>query len=202
MERKIRIEFLGHACFKLYFNDYSVVIDPYEKGYVPGLSDLNESAAMVLCSHEHGDHNAADEISIDGIAVDAPFTLSVIDSYHDEVKGAKRGMNKIHIFRYGDYKIAHMGDIGCSLTDEQLMPLKNADALLIPVGGTYTVDAEGAADIVRVISPGTVIPMHYRGETFGFDNIGKVDKFTQLVPNAVVLTPKYSAEEGECIFEL
>lgn len=202
MERRIRIEFLGHACFKLYFNDYSVVIDPYKKGYVPGLGSLNETADMVLCSHGHEDHNAADEIRTKDDAGDAPFTLDTINTYHDDVQGAKRGQNKIHIFKYGDYKIAHMGDIGCSLTDEQLVTLKAADVLLVPVGGTYTVDAEEAADIVKAITPATVIPMHYRGRSFGFDNIGGADKFTKLVPDAIVLTPKYSTEDGEHIFEL
>lgn len=202
MNKIIRIEFLGHACFKLYFDDYSVVLDPYKKGYVPGLDDLNETADMVFCSHQHGDHNAVEEITINNSSVDVPFELTVIDSYHDDVKGAKRGLNKIHLFKYGDATVAHMGDIGCDLNDEQKELLSDTDVILIPVGGFYTIDADKAAEIVNAISPKHVIPMHYRGGSFGFDNIGTVDRFIQLIPETIRLSPKYSSEEGSSVFEL
>lgn len=202
MDKKIRIEYLGHACFKLYFDDYSVVIDPYKKGYVPGLNDLNETADMVLCSHDHGDHNAVEEITLRNCSEAAPFELTVIESYHDDVKGAKRGLNKIHVLKYAGKKIAHMGDIGCGLNDEQKELLNDTDVMIMPVGGFYTVDADKAAEIVNAISPKYVIPMHYRGDSFGFDNIGTVDRFIQLMPESIRLYPKYSTEEGPGIFEL
>ena len=54
---------------------------------------------------------------------------------------------------------------------------------MIPVGGHYTIDASQAADLVRKIAPAHVIPMHYRGDgnAFGFDVIGTVKEFTDLM---------------------
>ena len=60
----MRITWIGHSCFKIESNGYTLILDPYEDGYVPGLKPLRESADMVLCSHEHGDHNAKDLIEM------------------------------------------------------------------------------------------------------------------------------------------
>ena len=50
------------------------------------------------------------------------------------------------------------------------------------MGGTYTLDADGAAAVVAAVQPRVVIPMHYRGETFGFDNIDTVEAFLAHFP--------------------
>ena len=33
----MKITWIGHACFKIESNGYTLIIDPYEDGYVPGL---------------------------------------------------------------------------------------------------------------------------------------------------------------------
>lgn len=60
----MRITWIGHSCFRIESNDYSLIIDPYEDDSVEGLSSLREKANMVLCTHEHGDHNFRDGIEI------------------------------------------------------------------------------------------------------------------------------------------
>ena len=60
----MNITWIGHSCFKIESDGYIVITDPYEDGYVPGLKPLRESADMVLCSHEHGDHNARSLVSV------------------------------------------------------------------------------------------------------------------------------------------
>ena len=65
---------------------------------------------MVLCSHEHGDHNARTLVKIrEGQT--CPFSIETIETWHDEVKGAKRGPNTIHIIDDGNIRLAHMGDM-------------------------------------------------------------------------------------------
>ena len=54
----MKITWIGHACFKIESDGYTLIFDPYADGFVPGLKPLREKADMVLCSHEHGDHNA------------------------------------------------------------------------------------------------------------------------------------------------
>lgn len=78
-----------------------------------------------------------------------------------------------------------MGDIGCPLTREQKDLLKHLDAILIPVGGYYTIDAVQAKAVVDNLAPRVVIPMHYRSDHFGYPVIGRLEEFTGLCRNVV-----------------
>ena len=60
------------------------------------------------------------------------------------------------------------------------MELGHCDAVLIPVGGFYTIDAAGAKQAADAIGAKVVIPMHYRRSTAGFDVLGTVEDFTKL----------------------
>ena len=178
----MKITWIGHSCFKVEEAGYSIVFDPYDDGYVPGLGPVRETAEEVLCSHEHGDHNARKRVKLTSGGM-SPFTVTKIETYHDPQKGALRGRNTIHILSGAGKRIAHFGDLGCELPADQLAQLENLDIAMIPVGGYYTIDAAQAADLVRKINPAHVIPMHYRGDgnSFGFDVIGTVREFTDLM---------------------
>ncbi len=183
-ENSMTITWLGHSCFKVESAGYSVVLDPYGDGSVPGLPPLSEKADRVLVSHGHGDHSAAEKIRIcrgDG----EPFAVTVIDTWHDDADGAERGPNKIHILEKGGMRVAHMGDLGCGLTDAQAEILYGLDAVMIPVGGFYTIDARQAQQVVESIRPRVVIPMHYRGEDFGFGVLSPLSAFLSLRGDAV-----------------
>lgn len=182
----MKITWIGHSCFKIEDGGYSIVIDPYDDNYVPGLGPVREQAQMVFASHEHGDHNARNRVEIVP-GSGAPFAVAKIGTYHDPQKGALRGKNTIHIFSGGGKRVAHLGDLGCELTKDQLDQLKGLDAALVPVGGFYTIDAEQAADLVAKIQPAHVIPMHFRAENgkFGFDAIGTVKQFTDRMESVI-----------------
>lgn len=184
----MKITWLGHACFKIEKEGYAVLIDPYADDYVPGLSPVRERAEAVLCSHGHNDHNAKHVVQIEE-AAEMKINVSTIDTYHDEVMGAKRGPNRIHILEDGECRVAHLGDLGCELEAGQLDQLRNLDAVMIPVGGFFTIDAKQAADLVARIQPRMVIPMHYRSDEdgYGYEVIGTVSEFTDCVRQAVVL---------------
>lgn len=72
------------------------------------------------------------------------------------------------------------------MTPAQKDKLRDLTALLIPVGGFFTINAAQAKTLVDELMPTVVIPMHYRGKGFGFPVIGKVDKFTKLCDNVIV----------------
>ena len=182
----MKITWIGHSCFKIVEGGCSIVIDPYDDNYVPGLAPVRESAQVVLASHEHGDHNARNRVSIIP-GGEKPFTITKIETYHDPEKGALRGRNTIHIFSAGGKRIAHFGDLGCELTKDQLKELQGLDLAMIPVGGFYTIDAAQAADLVAQIKPAHMIPMHFRAENgkFGFDVIGTVKQFTDRMESVI-----------------
>ena len=170
----MQITWLGHACFAVETEGYRIVLDPFCD--VPGFADVKTEADAVLCSHGHYDHHYTDGVALRE-GKENPFTVETVDTCHDEKNGALRGENKVHLLRAGGLTVVHLGDLGHALSEEQAQTLRGCDALLIPVGGTYTVDGETAAQVVRQLQPRVVIPMHYRGASFGFDNIDTVDGF-------------------------
>ena len=172
----MKIEYLGHSCFRL---DDELVVDPYKDGSVPGLKPLRTTAKKVICSHEHADHNGKECVGI--IPGECTFEIEEVPSFHDDQQGKLRGPNTIFIITKNGEKLVHLGDLGHFPNEEQLAKIKDADYLLIPVGGYYTIDAKTAAEICKVVHPKQIIPMHYRTDTSGYPELATLDEFQKLV---------------------
>ena len=165
----------GHSCFTLETAEGSVVFDPYQDGSVPGYKPLHLSADRVLCSHDHRDHGAKETVSLSGKT--PSYQVEEIHTFHDPEKGTLRGPNIIHIITAEGLRVAHLGDLGCDLEPEQVKQLQGLDAVLIPVGGHFTIDAKQAQAVAEQLGARVVIPMHYRSSTFGYDVIGPLEDF-------------------------
>lgn len=186
MNETVTIRWLGHSCFRMEYAGFSLVTDPYEDGYIPGLAPLHVSADAVYCSHGHGDHSAAACVKQTREKAPPDFSVQEFAVPHDHHGGARRGMNTIRQFCFGSLRVVHMGDTGCMPDGGTVAALRACDALLLPVGGYYTVDAEEAYAIAEKLAPRCIVPMHYRGKSFGFDEIGTLDAFTALFAAADV----------------
>ena len=178
----MKIDYLGHACFKL---DDELVIDPYKDGSVPGLEPLRISAKKVICSHGHADHSGRECVKLE--PSECGFEILEVPSFHDDKQGALRGPNTIFVIKKNGEKLIHLGDLGHFPNEEQLAMISNADYLLIPVGGYYTIDAEMAAKICEACRPKCIIPMHYRTERSGYPELATVDKFIKLAEEAGIV---------------
>ena len=172
----MKIEYFGHSCFRL---DDSLVIDPYKDGSVPGLAPLRLSARRVICSHEHADHSGRECVKI--VSGECDLQIEEVASWHDDKEGALRGPNTIFVItnEVGE-KLVHLGDLGHFPNEEQLSKIAEADYLLIPVGGYYTIDAEMATKICLAVKPKIIIPMHYRTDNSGYAELAKVEDFLKL----------------------
>ena len=71
---------------------------------------------------------------------------------------------------------------GHQLAAEQLSAIGSVDAVLVPVGGVYTVDAAGAKAVCDAIGARCVIPMHYHHAPYGLPNVAGVEDFLALWP--------------------
>lgn len=169
----MKIIWHGHSCFSIDCEDGLIVLDPYKDNSVPGLKPLSLCADLVLCSHQHDDHNALEVIQ-QRLALKR-FHVKKMNSFHDDVQGQKRGNNTIHIISSENMTIVHLGDLGHELED--VNEIKNCDVLMIPVGGYYTIDAKAAHRIIKKINPRIVIPMHYSSNTFGYDVLDHLECF-------------------------
>ena len=161
-----------------------MVFDPYEDNYVPGFPPLHLSADLVLCSHQHNDHNAAGIVSL-RTGHDNPFHITEIPTFHDPEGGKLRGTNTIHLLEVGKLRVAHFGDLGCPLTPLQRADLLHLDVAMVPVGGYYTIGPEEAKALIDDLQPKVVIPMHYRMGQVGLPAVGEVEDFLSLVDDYV-----------------
>lgn len=177
----MRITWLGHSCFLLRSGDSSLVFDPYSDGAVPGLAPLSVRADAVYCSHDHRDHGARDKVTLSGR--DCAFAVETVDVFHDDRRGALRGENRIHIVSDGVARVAHLGDLGHIPDDAVLAKLRGLDAVFLPVGGYYTIDAKTARRLCRLIEPRVVFPMHYRRGPMGYKEISTLTAFTWPLRN-------------------
>ena len=168
----------GHSCFSVVTDAGTVVLDPYEDGAIPGLPPLRLIADRVCCSHDHHDHNARKNVTLSGR--ECGVSIETVPCFHDEKQGALRGKNIIHILSAEGLRVAHLGDLGHVLTGEALDKLRGVDALLLPVGGYYTIDPKTAKRVADDIGARVVIPMHYRRGGMGFDVIAELTDFTVL----------------------
>ena len=179
----MKIIWNGHSCFTIQTAQGTVVIDPFADNYVPGCGMIRPEADGVYCSHGHSDHGCAEVVILSGSPHDVG--VSTVPSFHDEVRGAKRGDNLIHVFSAEGMRLVHLGDLGCELNEEQIAAIGTPDVLFVPVGGFYTIDARQAAQIAEQLSPRVIVPMHYKGEGFGYDVLSPVDDFLALCSGTV-----------------
>ncbi|MEM1719901.1 MAG: MBL fold metallo-hydrolase [Desulfurococcaceae archaeon] len=163
------ISWHGHACVSVQVNGYTIVIDPHD-GLSIGLKKPATRADLVLVTHDHFDHNAVNAVSKDKTRVlkmhyGETFVDSLrvvgLRSYHDKSKGRRRGENAVYVIEVKGARLAHLGDIGDIPEELVLEKLKGVDLLMVPVGGTFTIEPEEAWSLVEKTKPVNVMPIHY-----------------------------------------
>ncbi|MEK7203199.1 MAG: MBL fold metallo-hydrolase [Patescibacteria group bacterium] len=187
------ITYLGHSCFKIQgkigSDIVTIITDPFNKSV--GLKMPNCEADIVLVSHQHDDHNCVEALRGKPFIINSAGEYEIknvfiegVDTFHDNSGGKEKGGNIAYKINIEDVSIVHLGDLGHLLDVKQLEKLGGTDILLIPVGGTYTIDAKKAVEVVSQIEPRVVIPMHYKtsGSTFKIDDADKFIKELGITP--------------------
>jgi L-ascorbate metabolism protein UlaG (beta-lactamase superfamily) len=199
------IIYYGHSCFKIAGKSASVVTDPFDPSIV-GLKLPKLSADIVTLSHDHQDHNFLEGVADVHKVVRNPgeyeimgISILAFPSFHDATKGADRGENIVYVFELEGFRVAHLGDLGHMLDDALLSSLGDIDVLLLPVGGTYTIDPEMAVKVTQAIEPKMVIPMHYKTSGLKEDlasNLLPVEDFVKALGRTEEHTKKLSLKPG------
>ncbi|MCD6518944.1 MAG: MBL fold metallo-hydrolase [Anaerolineae bacterium] len=163
----MEITWYGQSCFRLRDHGRSVVTDPYSPEI--GLKLPRISATIVTVSHQHADHNHVQAIRGKPYIISGPGEYEVggifvigVATYHDTRKGQERGKNTAYLIEFEDLTICHLGDLGHIPSQEQIEQFNDIDILLIPVGGRTTLTGTRAAEVVNLLEPKIVIPMHYK----------------------------------------
>ncbi len=214
----MEISFLGHSSFRIRGRDKVVVTDPYDKAMV-GFAYPKTEAEIVIVSHEHRDHSAAEQVTGSPFLITGPGEYEVKDvmifgiaSFHDAAKGEERGKNTIYVLEVEGMRLCHLGDLGQEeLTDEQLGQLEGVDILFVPTGGGPTLGPKEAAGVVAQVEPKIVIPMHYQEPGLNpaiFAHLLPVEDFLkamgvekQVLPKLIISREKLPEERQIIILE-
>lgn len=187
----MRIKWNGHASFTITASDGTVLVtDPYDPSGYGGVlkyDQVRDKADAVLVSHDHADHNFVQGLPgspqvLKGSGRVKGIEVTAVATHHDESGGAERGDNMVFAFTMDGITVCFVGDLGHQLSSDQIKTIGAVDLLLVPVGGTYTVDAEGAAKVVESIKARLVIPMHFKTEKCALP-IAEVDGFLAEMKN-------------------
>jgi len=164
----VEITWLGHGCFRLKSRDTTVLLDPFDagSGYNPRVFG---EADVVTVSHDHAAHNNSAAVAGNPRVIQGPGEYEVggvlitgVRTFHDGSRGAALGKNTAFVLEMDEVRICHLGDLGHVPTPDQAEALNGAEVLLIPVGGNTTLNAAAAAEVISLLEPRLVVPMHYR----------------------------------------
>ena len=187
------IRHIGHAEFLIETESgVRIVPDPYDSSC--GYPVRQITADIALVSHHHHDHDATENLKgkpriIDTVGKHTPecdVKITALRGFHDDTSGSKRGETLLFLIETEGLRIAHLGDLGCELDEDQAGILKAPDVLMIPVGGFFTIDGKQAAETAKILEARTVLPMHYKTEYNREWPISGPETFTTLFdPGAI-----------------
>lgn len=200
----VKIEWLGHASVWITNEKINIYIDPYI------LKPESPKADIILITHDHYDHCSVENIhkllkeDTDVIATEDCFSkLREVKNFRSVLPGETLEIKNISINTIPAYNlnkpyhtkasnwvgyvitingvsIYHAGDTDFIPEMHEL----SVDVALLPVGGTYTMNAEEAAKAVNTFKPKVAIPIHW-GSIVGSRE--DAEKFKKMVQEAEVV---------------
>jgi L-ascorbate metabolism protein UlaG (beta-lactamase superfamily) len=168
----MEITWYGHSCFRLTERNYATVVtDPFDNKSV-GYDALKLRSDIVTVSHDAPGHNNTDVVKGTSHVIDGAGEFEIGGVFitgvqtdggsgkkkKDKEKGAQ---NTVYVFDYDGITVAHLGDLKEVPTQAEIEALGTINVALVPVGGGGALNAAKAAEIISVIEPSLVIPMHY-----------------------------------------
>ena len=179
----MEITWYGHSCFRLTERgSASVVTDPYDNTKI-GYSPLKLKADIVTISHDASGHNHTKAVKGTSHIIDGPgeyeiggvFITAVQTNGHGKDNGDEL-RNTLYVFDYDGITIAHLGDLKRVPSQKEVETLGAVNVALVPVGGGGGLNAAKAAEVISLLEPNIVIPMHYATKD-GKLKLDSLDKF-------------------------
>jgi L-ascorbate metabolism protein UlaG (beta-lactamase superfamily) len=164
----MEIVWYGLSCFRLTERGLATVVtDPYEPSL--GLPTLKLKADIVTVSHDAPGHNYLKAVKGERRAITGPgeyeiggvFVTGIRMEPRDSKKNGSKS-NTLYVFDFEGLAVAHLGDLAYVPTQSQIEDLGAVDIALVPVGGGGALGASEAAEVVSLIEPSIVVPMHFK----------------------------------------
>jgi L-ascorbate metabolism protein UlaG (beta-lactamase superfamily) len=194
----MEIVWYGLSCFRFSERGMaSVVIDPYDDSV--GYGTLRLKADIVCVSHDAPGHNYLEAVKGEKRVICGPGEFEIggvfitgISTHHGgEAAGKKKSAprkdaNTLYLVDFNGLTVAHMGDLDYVPTQQQIETLGAVDVALVPIGGGSGLTASQAAEVISLLEPSIVVPMHYRTPEISL----KLDTLNKFVKEMGLSTPK------------
>lgn len=170
----MEITWYGHSCFRLTERNYATVVtDPFDHKSI-GYDTLKLKSDIVTVSHDAPGHNNTDAVKGVSHVIDGAGEFEIggvfITGVQTDGGGSGRkkdkdrdasARNTVYVFDYDGITVAHLGDLKQIPTQSEIESLGTINVALVPVGGGGGLNAAKAAEVISLLEPNLVIPMHY-----------------------------------------
>lgn len=164
----MEITWYGHSCFRLVERSMAAVVtDPYDHK-TTGYELLKLRGDIVTVSHDAPGHNFVSAVKGRSHVLTGPGEYEIggvfitgVQTNGQGKRGSDEPCNTLYVFDYDGVTVAHLGDLRRVPSQTEIEALGTVNVALVPVGGGGGLNASKAAEVVSLIEPGIVIPMHY-----------------------------------------
>ena len=165
----MEITWYGHSCFRLTERNFATVVtDPFDNKAI-GYGPLKLRSDIVTVSHDAPGHNNKDAVKGTSHVIDGAgeFEIGGVFITGVQTDGARKkgkepgASNTVFLFDYDGITVAHLGDLKQVPTQSEIELLGTVNVALVPVGGGGGLNAAKAAEVISLLEPNLVIPMHY-----------------------------------------
>ena len=166
----MEITWYGHSCFRLTERGMAtVVVDPFDSKAI-GYAPLKLKADIVTVSHDAPGHNNAEAVKGTSHVIKTPGEFEIggvfitgvqTDGTGSGKKAKDQIRNTLYVFDYEGLTVAHLGDLKQVPTQAEIEALGTVNVALVPVGGGGGLNAAKAAEVISLLEPNIVVPMHY-----------------------------------------
>ena len=165
----MEITWLGHSSVKIISRDVVLITDPYPESI--GFDMGGHHAEVVTVSNDHPNHSNVESVGGDARVLSGPgqyevrgYNVTGMGTSVTDADGNRR-VNTVYTIRAEGLTLCHLGDLNEPLGSGQLDAIGNVDILMVPAGGGCTVEVGELPQLIGVLSPRIVIPIHYGYES-------------------------------------
>lgn len=178
----MEITWFGHSCFRITERSrITVVTDPFQDAI--GIPAPKLKGEVVTISHDVAGHNNIDAVKGTRLVLTGPGEYEISGVFikgiamHDAEAGR---MNVAYVFNFDNLTVLHLGDLSHVPPQSAIEEIGQVNVLLLPVGGGNGMKAAQAAEVVALVEPYFVVPMHYALPELAFE-LEPVDKFLKAM---------------------
>ena len=165
----MEITWHGHSCFRINERGMaSVVTDPYDPAVI-GLDPGKLRADVVTVSCDDPAHNYLNAIRGKAFEITGPgeYEIGGVFITGVRINGSKKKAapdevrNTVYVIDYNGLTVAHLGELNSVPSQTEVEGLGEVNVALVPIGGLTSLNASKAAEVISLLEPNIVIPMHY-----------------------------------------